>query len=38
LELKKLRDELQSLIHQELFEEAAVVRDRIRLLEQKEEV
>ena len=38
LELKKQKEKLQYLIQQELFEEAAVVRDRIRQLEQEEGV
>ena len=33
MELNRLRKELQSLVEQELFEEAATVRDRIRELE-----
>ena len=37
LELKNLKEKLQALIYQELFEEAAVVRDRIRELEQNRE-
>jgi len=34
LDLRKLKEKLQLLIHQEAFEEAAVVRDKIRQLEQ----
>lgn len=37
LELKNLKERLQLLIQQELFEEAAVVRDKIRRLEQAKE-
>lgn len=37
IELKNLKEKLQILIQQELFEEAAVVRDKIRLLEQVKE-
>ncbi|CAA7600041.1 YacH protein [Acididesulfobacillus acetoxydans] len=34
VELKRLKDELQALVRQEKFEEAAITRDRIRQLEQ----
>ncbi|HZK85943.1 MAG TPA: UvrB/UvrC motif-containing protein [Desulfosporosinus sp.] len=34
LELRELKEKLQLLIQQEMFEEAAVIRDKIRLLEQ----
>lgn len=34
-ELDKLKEKLQQLVQQEVFEEAAVVRDQIRELEQK---
>jgi len=34
MELRKMKDKLQILIQQEAFEEAAVVRDQIRQLEQ----
>ena len=34
MELRKLKEKLQHLIQQEAFEEAAVVRDKIRQLEQ----
>lgn len=34
MELRKLKEKLQLLVQQEAFEEAAVVRDRIRQLEQ----
>ena len=35
LELKRLKEKLQVLIQQERFEEAVVIRDKIRELEQK---
>lgn len=34
LELRELKEKLQLLIQQEMFEEAAVIRDKIRLLDQ----
>ena len=36
-ELDKLKEELQQLIKEEKFEDAAVIRDKIKALEKKEE-
>ena len=35
--LHKLKEELQQLIKEEKFEDAAVIRDKIKALEKKEE-